>query len=285
MIHTLAPCHLRPTVCALKMDEHSLLAVASPHPDYQVFLQPELSTFTPEHSFFRVADWIYSHEKRRSMQDDHLNREAPPSPPRVSHKRHRLPAQYLVDRQEKDGRGRLRQALWQNPLAFYYYKQRHLFKPYSRSLRPKVAVSQIKTRPHTTAFHARARTSTTCRPQTSPVGPKTKLQSPKDQFTTLLEKCDQEPSARPAIHRTLKLMETVKESRKRFDWTQRTLSQISDCEADLIIPFYLSQREAFEDLYKDAEKSTVEYKKALVVPGIGVAKFERVLRRNKNQIL
>jgi len=267
------------------MEEHSLLAVTSPHPDYQVFLQPELSSFTPEHSVFRAADWIYSHEKRRSLPEDHV-REASPSPARTTHKRMRLPAQYLVNRQEKDDRGRLRQALWQNPLAFYYYKQRHLFKPYSRSHRPNATAAEPKARPHTTAQHTRTRTAQICRPQTSPVEAKARPLASGDQFlTTLLEKCEQVPATRPVTRRTLRERETLKEFHKRFDWTQRTLSQISDCEADLIIPFYLNQREAFEDLHRDAQKSNEEYRKAVTVPGIGVAKFERVLRRNKNQIL
>ena len=265
------------------MEERSLLSVPSPTSGCQVYLQPEVSAFTPERSFFRAADWIYSHEKHMSMDSTTVTLGASP-PPRSLHKRTRLPARYLVNRLEKDGKDRLHQALWQNPLAFYYYKKRHLFQPYTRTPRPNSTVTTTKPRPNTTA-HAVRVSSQTCRPFTSPVKPRTQSSDGGDFLTTLLGKCEKVPASRPVTSRAMREKKTLQEFHKRFDWTQRTLSQISDCEADLIIPFYLDQKEALEEMKKDAKKTAEEYRRAVVVPSIGVARFERVLRRNKNQVL
>ena len=247
---------------------------------------PEL-TLTPDQSYFKVAEWIYSHEEECSRESD---RHTPPVAhprPLTSMQTVRLPTPYLINREASEVRNgkRLIKAMCTNPMAFYYYKQRHLFKPYTHRLhRPSGDLRQPQQRPATTMKLRRPRVAQTSESHRQRREAGTELKG--DAFITqLIAKCNEIPPSTYTTFRAQKERETLKQVHKRLDWTQKTLESVSDCEPDLLIPYYLEQRAAFDTLTNDAKIAAEELRRSAVIPSIGQARFERVLRRNKNLIL
>lgn len=232
----------------------------------------------PQQSYFKAADWIFDHEKKRFQGSS--------EPARPVHKAQhphsfRMPSPYLINKTlaEPQSRKMLLTALRTNPKSFYYYKKRRLYPPVIRPIRPPSPVS--------TTFRAKtvvSRPRASSRYQQTPLRTASRSDSGDIALTRLVEKCEEVASSRDLSSRTDRERASLRELSRSLDWTQATLQDISNCGPELQIPYYLSQKEALSDLHSDVKAAVLAYRQR-ANPVLGVARFERALRKHRNMIL
>lgn len=251
----------------------SEITIPAPNLPYKVVLRPEFSDLSPlpDSNYFHVTDWIYSQEAESVTREQ----PRPFRQRRKEEKRNRredfgkAKQAYLVDREETDPGHRelLREKICMDLNSFYYYKERHLFRP--RDLQNRVKLPKL---PHS-SLKSSPRPEPSSPQQTSKVPQSVKVakltsqhrhsldQPPNVHFLgSLLAKCAEVPPSRPLFLQTKKELRLQRRLSQRLNWTKQTLDQIRDCEADILIPYYKLQREALDDFEQDAQRMVGEFR-------------------------
>lgn len=70
-----------------------------------------------------------------------------------------------------------------------------------------------------------------------------------------------------------------------MEWTREVLDQVSGCEPSVLLPYYESQREAFESFREDVYRFAEEHSRAARDPSKEAARFAQMLRSNKNMVI
>ena len=237
-----------------------------------------ISLMEPQLSYFKAADWIFEHEKERFQGNTVAER---PIPMARQSQSFRQPSPYLINKTlaEPQSRKMLLTALRTNPKSFYYYKKRRLCPPAIRPIRPPSPVSTV-CRAKTVLSRPRA----SSRYQQTPLRTASRSDSGDIALSRLVEKCGEVASSRDLSTRIDRERASLRELSRSLDWTQTTLQDISNCGPELQIPYYLSQKEALSDLHRDVKAAVLAYRQR-ANPVLGVARFERALRKHRNMIL
>ena len=248
-------------------------------------------------NFFHITDQIYS--------SAHLPKVAVKSQPslrshvlELSHKEAALfnkcsmRAPYLVPReaQDPDSRTELLFALRKDLRAFYFHKQRHLFK------RKKFAFEE-RTSPHVPSSPQKKAKSHSPLPfipksSPSPLPMKhftpTPLKGRRLEFNasikTLVGKCRSVRTRDRLQERTEEGRQRLRALRKGMDWTREVLDQVVGCEASVLLPYVESQREALASFHEDVHQFAEEHRQAMH-GARGTAGFAQLLHSCRNLVI
>lgn len=264
---------------ALSPARTSEVTIPAPHLPYKVVLRPEFRDLSPlpDGNYFHVTDWIYSREAESVLREHHT-----PLKPFIQHGNEGKQSKkedssgvkqaYLVDREETEPGHRelLREKMCMDLHSFYYYKERHLFRPrdlQNRAKLPKLARSSVNNSPKAGITTPRQALKSSQMGQTPrPTTPKHKqsLSLPKAPdshfFKSLLVKCAEMPTSNTLFVQTKKEIRLQRRLLQRLNWTKQTLEQVRGCEADILIPYYKLQKEALEDSEQDTQRIVDEYR-------------------------
>lgn len=250
---------LPPLSQAASLTDTSEITIPAPHLPYKVVLRPDVTSL-PDSSYFQVTDWIYSQEAESVFRK---HSQSPPTHTTV-HKPARsqdfgqIKQPYLVDKTETEPGHRelLREKLCMDLNSFYYYKERHLFRP--RNTQKTTKLPQLPTQNSPKPPSNRSPPSKFPKHRQSvPLSPS----KPPPFLTSLLSKCSQIPPSTLLYRQTHKEWRLNKQLSRRLNWARETLGEVNDCEAEVLIPYYRLQKEALEDFEKDAKEMVGEFRR------------------------
>lgn len=200
-------------------------------------------------------------------------------------------APYLVPReaQDPDSRTELLHALRKDLRAFYFHKQRHLFKPKNFAFEEKTAPlstpAQKKTKSHSPLPFIR---KTTPSPLPTKGFTPPPLKGRRLEFNasikTLVGKCRSVRTRDRLQERTEAGQLRLRALRKGMDWTREVLDQVTDCEASVLLPYFESQRDALASFHEDVYQFAEEHRRA-TYEAKAAARFAQLLRSCKNLVI
>ena len=267
---------------SLSPAESSEVTIAAPNFPYKVVLRPEFPDLSPlpDSNYFHVTDWIYNQEAESVAREHH----SPIKPFRLREKEEKRSRRedfskakqaYLVDREETEPGHRelLREKICMDLNSFYYYKERHLFRPrdlQNRAKLPKLDRSSVESSPRPGISSPRQTCKTVQAAKTTRPTPNHQKTLSLDQpanahfLGSLFAKCAQVPPSHPIFLQTKKELRQQRRLSQRLNWTKQTLDEIRDCEVDILIPYYKLQKEALEDFERDAQRMVGEFRQSSI---------------------
>lgn len=246
-------------------------------------------------NFFHITDQIYSAEPPKATVKSQASLR-----PRALGLTHTeavlfnkcsMRAPYLVPREAQDPGSRIEllHALRKDLRAFYFHKQRHLFKPKNFAFEERTAPlprpPQKKTRSHSPLPFIRKTTPSPLPTKGfSPPPPKGRRLEFNASIKTLVGKCRSVRTRDRLQELTEEGRQRLRAMRKGMDWTREVLDQVTGCEASVLLPYFETQREALASFHEDVRQFAEEHQRA-TYEAKATARFAQLLHSCKNLVI
>ena len=254
-------------------------------------------------NFFQITDKIYSLESTRPLQ---RSLKSPTRPHRLDMEtkdaavfnKYSMREPYLIAKEATapGNRQRLLKVLCMDRRAFYYHKQRRIFKRHNYEFKVTAdgaqkgvkSMSPLPKLKRSTPSPVRAFTPNFVPELTQKVDVTRRSKQRMDynaSLKTLIAKCRSVKGRNRLKDRTDKEQALMRSRSKHLEWTKEVLDQVIGCEPAVLMPYYESQRDAFESFREDVYRFAEEHNRAARDPSKEAARFAQMLRNNKNMVI
>ena len=177
--------------------------------------------------------------------------------------------------------------------AFYYYKQRRLFRKYRYEFGRKGSPCDLdrelpvkKQSPQPSHSPCPSSLTPQANRQLTPIFGSRKLSKGSliTSFRKIISKCELEETVKAGKSHKLTLSE-LKKVRREHVMTKEILDQVIDCEPDMLNPYYENQLNSMRGFHEDIQKFAEEHRQKARHTARETAKFAQLLRNNKNLLL